>query len=408
MSHGPRDSRHRRKEPPTLSLATTSTGSRTEPYPRFSVAEIKRRRAALSRAMTARGVEHAIIYGANRFGSAIPWLTRWPVTREALCVFTPGERDLLLVDFYNHVPNAAQIATEADVRWAGPVAIDSAIAELRRRGAGRAQVGVIGPLPHAAHQPLGASVRGVVDMSRDYLQLRLVKSAEEIQWLRLGCELTDRAVGALAAELRPGLTENELADICERAYVPAGGRTHIHYFGVTSMTEPGLSVPAQWTSARRVEAGDAVSCEISASFWDYTGQVLRTFAVAAEPTEQYVELHQVAEAAFDAIVQRLHPGTPASELVAAATVIEEAGYTTRDDLVHGFVGGYLPPVLGSQSRQLTPIPDLRLEAGMTLVVQPNVVTPDESAGVQTGELLMVTERGPERLHAVERGLRRVG
>jgi Xaa-Pro dipeptidase len=386
--------------------APTLAGPRMEPYPRFTEAEIERRRAALARTMRARGAGHVIVYGANRIGSAIPWLTRWPVTREALCVFTPGERDLLLVDFYNHVPNAARIASEADVRWAGPAAIETAIGELRRRGAVGAPVGVIGPLPHGAQLALG-EVAGVVEMSADYERLRLVKSTEEIEWLRVGCELTDRAVEALAAELRPGLREHDLADICERAYVAAGGRTHIHYFGAAPMSEPGISVPAQWTSARRIEAGDAVSCEISASFWDYPGQVLRTFAVAAEPTRQYVDLHEVADAAFDAIVGSLHPGTPAAELVAAAEVIERAGYTTRDDLVHGFVGGYLPPVLGSRSRQLTPIPDLTLEAGMTLVVQPNVVTRDETAGVQTGELVLVTELGPERLHRVAGGLQRV-
>lgn len=380
---------------------------RAGPYPRFSDAEIERRRAVLARAMAARGAKHAVLYGANRSGSAIPWLTRWPVTREAVCVFTPGERDLLLVDFYNHVPNATRIATEADVRWTGPNAIETAISELRRRGAAGRPVAVIGALPHAAHLALGDVAGRVVEMSKDYLSLRHVKSAEEISWLRVGCELTDRAVNALAAELRPGLSEHQLADICERAYVPAGGRTHIHYMGVTPMAEPGLSVPAQWTSARRVEPGDAVSCEISASFWDYAGQVLRTFAVAAEPTPLYLELHEVAVAAFDAIVDRLHPGATAAELVAASAVIEEAGYTTRDDLVHGFVGGYLRPVLGSPSRQLTPVPDFTLEAGMTLVVQPNVITRDETAGVQTGELVLVTDLGPQRLHAVAGGLRRV-
>ena len=41
---------------------------------------------------------------------------------------------------------------------------------------------------------------------------------------------------------------------------------------------------------------------------------------------------------------------------------------------------------------------------MTLVVQPNVVTRDGRAGVQTGELLLVTEAGPQRLHAFPRGL----
>jgi hypothetical protein len=78
-----------------------------------------RRRAALEAVMAEHGVAHLLVYGANRFGSAVGWLTRWPVTREALVVVTPGERDALFVDFYNHVPNARRIATEADVRPAG-------------------------------------------------------------------------------------------------------------------------------------------------------------------------------------------------------------------------------------------------------------------------------------------------
>jgi Xaa-Pro aminopeptidase len=41
---------------------------------------------------------------------------------------------------------------------------------------------------------------------------------------------------------------------------------------------------------------------------------------------------------------------------------------------------------------------MALEAGMTIVVQPNVVTPDGRAGVQIGELVLVTETGHERLH----------
>jgi Xaa-Pro dipeptidase len=89
-------------------------------------------------------------------------------------------------------------------------------------------------------------------------------------------------------------------------------------------------------------------------------------------------------------------------------VIEEAGFTTCDDLVHGFVGGYLPPVLGSRSRPAGPLPDLKLEAGMMIVVQPNVITRDHVAGVQVGELVLVTETGYERLHAAPAGLIRVG
>src|SRR4051794_32733834 len=112
-------------------------------YPRFSDAEMERRRSALAAAMAAVEVEHAVVYGANRFGSAVPWLTRWHVTREALVVVTPGQPDLLLVNFYNHVPNAERMATEAEVRWAGPAPMATALEELRRRGAGGRPVGVI-------------------------------------------------------------------------------------------------------------------------------------------------------------------------------------------------------------------------------------------------------------------------
>jgi Xaa-Pro aminopeptidase len=362
-----------------------------------------RRVAALDAVMAQREVAHALVYGANRSGSAIGWLTRWPVTREAVVVHSPGLRPALLVNFYNHVPNARRMATDVDVRWAGERAIDTAIAELRRRGGAGTRIGTIGPLDHRAHAGL-AGLGHPVDMNADYTRLRLIKSQEEIAWLRIAAGMTDDAVGALHAGAAPGASELDLADAVERAYVRRGGTTHIHYLAATPMATPSLCVPAQCPTARALQPGDALVCEISASYWEYTGQLLRTFAVADDPTPLYRELHDVAEAAFDAIVDRLRPGATATEVVAASALIEDAGFTTRDDLVHGFVGGYLPPVLGTRSRQLAAVPDFTFASGMTVVVQPNVVTPDESAGVQSGELLLVTDDGAQRLHSYERGL----
>jgi Xaa-Pro dipeptidase len=376
-----------------------TAATETLPYPRFSDAEMARRRDALAAEVEAAGADHAVVYGANRVGPAVGWLTRWPVTREALCVFTPGERDVLLVNFYNHVPNAVRIATEAEVRWAGPKPMATAIDELERRGARGGRVGVIGPLgyrPYAALEELAQPV----SLDAAYTRLRLRKSAEELDWLRIGCALTDDAVRAVHERAGPGTDERELGNLAERAYVGRGGTTHIHYFGTT--------VPAQWPAARALERGDVLSCEVSASYWDYTGQLLRTFAVADEPAPLYSDLHEVADAAFDDVFAAVRQGATAADLVEASAVIGAAGFTTRDDLVHGFVGGYLPPVLGDKTRALEGVPDFTLEAGMTIVIQPNVVTPDESAGVQTGELVLVTQDGAERLHDYERGLLRLG
>jgi Xaa-Pro dipeptidase len=376
-----------------------TASTETLPYPRFSDAEMARRRDALSAELGAVGAGHAVLYGANKAGPAVGWLTRWPVTREALVVFTPGERDLLLVNFYNHVPNAARIAPEAEVRWAGPKPMTTAIEELRRRGARGGSVAVIGPLGYRPYAAL-AEFASPVPLDDAYTRLRLRKSAEELDWLRVGCDFTDGALRAVHEEAGPGTDERELGNLAERAYVGRGGTTHIHYFGA--------NVPAQWPAARPLQRGDVLSCEISASYWDYTGQLLRTFSIADEPPRVYRELHDVADAAFDALFDRVRPGATAEELVEASALIGDAGFTTRDDLVHGFVGGYLPPVLGDKTRMLEEIPDFTLEEGMTIVIQPNVVTRDESAGVQTGELVLVTSDGAERLHDYERGLLRIG
>lgn len=374
-------------------------------YPRFTEAEMERRRAALDQAMADREVAHVVAYGANRSGSVIGWLTRWPVTREAVVVHSPGERDMLLVNFYNHVPNAGRIATEAEVRWAGESAIETAIEELRRRRASGDGIGLIGSFGHRAHAAVEA-LGAAVDMNPDYARLRLVKSGEEIEWVRIAAGMTDRAVGALHEQAHPGATELELADVVERAYVAKGGATHIHYLGSTSMREPDLCVPRVFPADRGLEPGDVLICELSASYWEYAGQLLRTFSIDDDPTPLYAELHATADAAFDAVAAKLRPGATAAALVEAADLIEDAGFTIRDDLVHGFVGGYLPPVLGTRTRALTATPEFTFASGMMVVVQPNVVTRDETAGVQTGELLLVTEDGPERLHSYRRGFLR--
>jgi Xaa-Pro aminopeptidase len=376
------------------------------PYPRFSRREMHRRRRAMLGAMRDSDVGHLLVYGANRFGSAVQWLTGWPVTREALVVVGADDPDVLLVQFYNHVPNARILAPDSEVRWGGTSTIETAIQEVRRRE-GRSRVGTIGPFPASYNARLSAEFGDVVELDRAYTRMRRIKSQEELEWVRVGAELTDRAIDAILEGVKPGVTEVELGDLVERAYVPAGGTTLIHYFGTTSMVDPDRCVPAQWPSTRGLRPGDVLTTEISAAFWDYPGQILRTFTIAADPTPLYQELHAVARDAFDAVVSVLRHGTHAAEVVEAASVIEEAGFTTYDDLVHGFVGGYLPPVLRSRSSALSNTPNATFEAGMTVVVQPNVITPDTRAGVQTGELVLITDTGVERLHRSKLGPFRV-
>ena len=371
----------------------------------FSDAEMRRRRAAFGAELERSGLSQALVYGANRSGSAVSWLTGWPVTREALLVAGPeASEDVLLVSFFNHVPQARRLSA-VPVEPAGPRAVTTALDLIAARGRLPDRIGLAGALPFDQYQALAGHVGEIVDLNPVYTGLRLVKSTEEVAALRHGAALSDAAIAALAQALRPGATDHEVLAHVEQAYVSRGGLHHIHYLGITAMDEPALSVPAQWPTGRRIRHRDVVTCEISAAAApEYSGQILRTFTVGAPPTALYAELHAVATAAFDAVASKLVPGTHARELAAAgAAIIQEAGFTGIDDLVHGFGGGYLPPVIPAPGRQV-PVPDFVLAAGMTVVVQPNVVTPDGRAGVQTGELLLVTDAGPEQLHEFPRGL----
>ncbi|HUK60590.1 MAG TPA: M24 family metallopeptidase [Stellaceae bacterium] len=376
-------------------------------FPRFSAAEMARRREAIASAMAAAEVDHLLIYGANRTGNIIQYLTQWPVLSEAAGIHTPGKRDCLYIHYYNHIHQARKLA-EAQIEWGDQSAVGCAIAELERRGARRDRVGVIGPLGFRGYEALSGAFGRIKDLNRPYIQMRMVKSPEEILWFRIGAHFCDLGIAALEQNLRPGLSERELGAIIEGAWLPHGGTNVIHFLGVTAMADPHLPVPAQYPSTRRVAFGDVVTTEISGAFWDHSGQVLRSFAVGAEPTQLYRDLHACADAAFDAIFAAVRPGAKPADLVAASRVIEERGFTTNDDIVHGYGGGYLPPVLGSKSRSSGPIPDFALAPGMMMVIQPNVITRDDRAGVQTGQLVLVTETGAKSMHEFPRGFRRVG
>jgi Xaa-Pro aminopeptidase len=372
-------------------------------YPRFSDAEMSRRRELVERAMQDGGVDHLLVYGAGFRGGAVHWVSDWHTTYEAALVVTPGKRDTLFVQFYNHLPLARRMMSMIDVRWGGEQTIRSVATELSARGAKTDRVGVMGALPIGNYKALAAKFGEVKDLNRAYFGLRMIKSTEEIDWARIAARLSDLSIEALRREIRPGIDERDLGAIVEGAYTPWGGSNVIHFFGVTSMANPDLCVPRQHPSTRKIRNGDVISTEITASFWDAQGQVLRTFFVGAEPTPLYRKLHGTAEAAFDAIVEKLRPGTHARELAEAAKVIERAGFSFYDDVVHGYGGGYLPPVIGSPTRANDPIPDLVLAPGMMLVVQPNVITRDEKAGVQTGECFVITEDGAQSIHSAPRG-----
>ena len=186
--------------------------------------------------------------------------------------------------------------------------------------------------------------------------------------------------------------EYEVAKVIEEVYLAHRGLNLIHFSLSTPMDDPQVLVPHQHHPNRRLEAGDVFVTEISTTFWGYAGQILRTFTIAAEPTPRYTRLHQVALETYERIVEVLTPGATIGRVLDAAEAITAAGFDIWDDLVHGFGGAYLPPIVRTRaSRGATHPDDWAYPEGTLLVVQPNVI--DGKAGVQVGNSLQITPVG---------------
>jgi Xaa-Pro aminopeptidase len=350
-----------------------------------------------------------LVYGIGASHADLQYLSGFPVSNEAAYLLPAAGEHVLFVNHFNHLASARAVAAVGDVRWGGELAVTLA-AELAARGLDRERLALAGPLPHSLRASLHDGLPGLqtIDLGPDLYQLRLVRSPEEIALIRRAAELTDRGLAALVDRARPGLTEHELAALIEAAYLPLGGRNGIHYIGATSMTEPDLNVPAQIQSNRRLAPGDALMVELSASWFGYWGQVLRTFWVGVEPAPAFAAMHDLAQEVFEAVRAHLRAGARASDLVAAGALIDRGGFTICDDLVHMGGGGVYGPYLRTPASSHGPTPEFTYRAGMAVVVQPNVIRADGRGGVQYGELLLVTETGTEALHAAPPGPLRIG
>jgi Xaa-Pro aminopeptidase len=385
-------------------------------WDRFSTPEMERRTGLARDLMREHDLAALVVFGTSatsRASMANPfWLSNHLDLHHCYLVLPLDEahETALYTGLTNHVPNAREVSEVPVIEWGGYDPSERVSGRLREIGAGRGRVGLVGAnakfsmgMPYQHHERLRRSLPDVelVDVTASFQRLRLVKSDEEIEWLRRAAKLTDRAILAVAEAAEPGVSEIELVAIGEGAYRSEGGMPRIMFLRSMAMDDPTGCLPAQNPSPRRLRPGDVIITEFSASHWGYTGQIHRPIFVGAEPTAEWARLFDVAREAYDAIAADLRPGATEADVLRAAEPIREAGYAIYDDLVHGYGVDILPPIVDREQFADPPAaPGQTFEAGMAIVIQPNPITPDERMGLQLGALTIVREEGAESLHAV--------
>ena len=234
-----------------------------------------------------------------------------------------------------------------------------------------------------------------VEFGPQFGRIRRVRSEEELVYLRRSGYLTDLACEALENKLRPGLTEQDILSIVYGAYLKSGGDPGIHFIATTNMDNPDRFVPWQRQTSRVLEKGSVVITELTVSYWGYSTQIHRPFAIGKEPSPTYRKLFDAAYQCYENVRKVCTPGTTSEEIIAATSVIEESGFTSYDSVFHGEAGK--SPELGTKSAA-HPLERWTLEENMVHVIQPNPITKDFKAGLQLGAAVVVKANGGEALH----------
>lgn len=387
---------------------------------RFSPAEMARRYALARGLMDEHELEALVLFGnsgVNRHNNVNPfWLSQYLDMHHSYLV-VPRADDVepaLFVALVNHVPNAREVSDVPVIEWAGYEAGDTVARRLAATGVTRGRVGLVGvsatwtmgmPWQHYERLRELLPELDLVDVTREYSQLRVVKSEEEIERLRGAAELTDLAVLALQREAKPGVSELELVAVAEDAYRRRGGSVRISFLRSMPMAAPNGCLPSQNPSTRRLEPGDVIITELSASLHGYSGQIHRPVFVRAEPTADWLRLFDAGKEAYDRIARGMHAGSTEGDAIRNGSVLGERGYAIYDDLVHGYGTDIHPPLVdrscvaywGSGEE---PPPGRTIERNTAVVIQPNPITPDERMGLQVGALTVVRDDRAECLHSV--------
>lgn len=371
-------------------------------YPTFSDDEIERRHKAVYRLIEQEGVDAILFYGSGRYASDIYWLSDWPSSREAYLLMQTGSEPVILMQLFNHYPMARVMSWITDVRWAGANTTDSVVDLVRERGLESKRLGLVGSISYQVYHKLRESYPGAsfIDLGGKLRMMRAVRSAEEIERIRLASKLTDQSVQALAENLKVGLREDELPAIIEPVYLKAGGYAGIHFMSSMPMRDPDFPVPSQFHSRRKLQKGDALITEISGAYSGYSGQIHRTFSIGEGPTPEWQKMHAAAMEAFDVLSRVIKDGATTTEAEEAAEIIHQRGYSTYDDLVHG-VNQY-PPIFQTKTRKRHDSKEIAFRENMVIVIQPNLMTENETMGLQFGETLVVKKNGCESLNAYPR------
>ncbi|MFQ5992546.1 MAG: M24 family metallopeptidase [Nitrospiraceae bacterium] len=166
----------------------------------------------------------------------------------------------------------------------------------------------------------------VVDCQQLMLEIRKIKTQDEITLLNAACMMVDAAYEELYREMRPGIRENECVGIVSKVLYDLGSE---HVEGVNAISGERCSPHPHVYTDRVLRPGDPAFFDILHSYNGYRTCYYRTFAIGSASAAQ-VDAYKRCRDYMDEAISIVKPGITTADVVKLWPRAEEFGFANEE------------------------------------------------------------------------------
>jgi Xaa-Pro dipeptidase len=330
-------------------------------------------------------------------GTSLYYFTgiRWWLSERLLALIIPRTgQPVLISPAFEESRMRESLLYSAEVRaWQEDESPSQLIAtSLADRGLRTGRIGIEERLPFTFYDHFRAAAPAYDLVSADPITIgcRAVKSAHELELMRLACEATCDVYRAVFAKLKEGMTQEQVSELVVAGY----SKMHLRGDALV-LFGPSAALPHGSKQPRTLKEGDVVLIDDGCTVEGYCSDVTRT-GVLGKPSEKLQRAFETVRKAQDAALDTARAGKFSGSVDdAARAVIAAAGYGPgykffAHRLGHGIgLDIHEHPYLVHGSKTV-------LEPGMTFSNEPGIYVPGEF-GVRCEDLMAITPEGPAQL-----------
>ena len=236
----------------------------------------------------------------------------------------------------------------------------------------------------------------IEDRSELVSQLRVIKSAEEISYVRKAAELADRALNEVWKNAKAGISEAKILAEMQRVIFEGGGDYPANEFIIGSGHNALL---CRYQSEKRILSNqDQLTVEWAGTYKHYHSAMFRTIPIGKADPKHY----KMYEACLKALInceKKLAPGNTVGEVFDVhAKTFDDLGYKKSRMNACGYsLGATFSPTWMDVPPMIFTGNPLIIKPGMVFFMHMILMDSKSQLAMNLGETYLVTETGNERL-----------